>query len=73
MTTIGRNDDRSQVRQRDDSKDAGPAALPWRRRALVSLWVIAFALLGGALAVRWDALVTSLAGAPPAHGRGVER
>ena len=69
-----RIDDRSQVRKRDDNNpDAGRAGLPWTRGALVSLWVIAFALLGGALAVRWDALVTSLAGAPQAHGRGVER
>ena len=45
------------MRRRDENPEPGRAALPWTRRALVSLWVIAFALLGGALAVRWDALV----------------
>jgi hypothetical protein len=61
------------MRSTDESPDADRAAPPWTRRALVSLWVIAFALLGGALAVRWDALVTSLAGAPQANGGGAER
>jgi hypothetical protein len=40
----------------------------WPRRALVSLWVLAFALVGGALAARWDALVARLAGPPAAGG-----
>jgi hypothetical protein len=73
MATSGLNDDRSQVGRRDENPDPGRAGLPWMRRALVSLRVIAFAILGGALAVRWDALVAGLAGAPPAHARGVER
>jgi len=73
MTRNGRDDDRSQVRRRDENKDAGGAAPPWTRRALVSLWVIAFALTGGALAARWDALMTSLAAAPEANGGGAER
>jgi hypothetical protein len=73
MTRNGRNDDRSKMRRRDENPDAGGAAPPWTRRALVSLWVIAFALLGGGLAVRWDALMTSLAGAPSANGGGAER
>jgi hypothetical protein len=52
-------------------KDEGatPAWAPWTRRAFVSLWLIAFALAGGALAVRWDSLISELAGAPrAAHG-----
>ncbi len=61
------------MRKRDESVEAGLSALPWTRGALVSLWVIAFAVVGGALAVRWDALVTSLAGAPKAHGERAER
>ncbi len=61
------------MRKRDENPEAARAALPWTRGALVSLWVLAFALTGAALAVRWDALVTSLAGAPQAQGRGVER
>jgi hypothetical protein len=39
----------------------------WPRRALVSLWVLAFVLAGGVLAVRWDALMARLA-RPPATG-----
>jgi hypothetical protein len=61
------------MRRRDDDPEAGASpVVPWARGALVSLWVIAFALLGGALAVRWDALMTSLADAPSAQG-GAER
>jgi hypothetical protein len=73
MGTSGRNLDRSAMRMRDENPDAGAGALPWTRGAIVSLWVIGFALVGGALAVRWDALMTSLAGAPSAHGEGAER
>jgi len=58
---------------RDENPDVGGGAWPWTRGAIVSLWVIGFALVGGALAVRWDALMTSLAGAPSAHGGGAER
>jgi len=61
------------MRRRDDDPEAGGAAVPWARGALVSLWLIGFALLGGALAVRWDALMTSLADAPSAHEGGAER
>jgi hypothetical protein len=61
------------MRRKSENPEPSRASLPWTRGALVSLWVIAFALLGGALAVRWDALVTSLAGAPSAHGGGAER
>ena len=61
------------MRKRDDDPEAGGAGVPWARGAIVSLWVIAFALLGGALAARWNALMTSLAGAPSAHGGGAER
>jgi len=59
--------------KRDENPPAGEAAAPWTRGALVSLWVIAFALLGGALAVRWDALMTSLAGPPSARAPGAQR
>jgi hypothetical protein len=55
------------MRRKSQNPEPGRAALPWTRGALVSLWVIAFALLGGALAVRWDALVTNLAGVPSAQ------
>ena len=58
---------------RDENPDAGGGALPWTRGAIVSLWVIGFALVGGALAVRWDALMTRLADAPSAHEGGAER
>jgi hypothetical protein len=42
----------------------------WPRRALVSLWLLAFVLVGGALAARWDAVMARLAG-PPATGGAV--
>jgi hypothetical protein len=61
------------MRRRDDDPEAGRVAVPWARGAIVSLWLIAFALLGGALAVRWDSLMTSLAGVPPAQGGGAAR
>jgi hypothetical protein len=61
------------MRRKDENPEPGRASLPWTRSALVSLWVIAFALLGGALALRWDALVSSLAGAPLAHAERAER
>ena len=59
------------MRRRDDPEPGG-AGVPWARGALVSLWLIGFVLLGGALAVRWDALMTSLADAPSAQA-GAER
>jgi hypothetical protein len=61
------------MRKRDENPEAGGAASPWTRSALVSLWLLAFALAGGALAVRWDALMTSLAGAPHAERAGAAR
>jgi hypothetical protein len=39
----------------------------------VSLWLVVFALVGGALAVRWDALMGSLAGAPEAQQGAIRR
>jgi hypothetical protein len=60
------------MRRRDEHPPASGAGAPWTRSALVSLWLIAFALMGGALAVRWDALMASLAGAPQAQ-RGALR
>ena len=68
-----RSDALSLMRRKNENPEPGRASLPWTRGALVSLWVMAFARLGGALAVRWDALVTNLAGAPSAQGRGAER
>ncbi len=61
------------MRAREGNPEPGGGAAPWTRGALVSLWVIAFALLGGALAVRWDGLMASLAGAPSAHEGGARR
>ena len=52
-----------------DSARARPAGAVWPRRALVSLWVVAFVLAGGALAASWDALMARLAG-PPASAAG---
>ena len=57
----------------DENPDVGGGALPWTRGAIVSLWVIAFALVAGALAVRWDALMTSLAEAPQPQHEGGQR
>ncbi|HEY8234926.1 MAG TPA: hypothetical protein VIJ10_19825 [Vicinamibacteria bacterium] len=47
--------------------------MPWTRGALVSLWLVVFAIVGGALAVRWDALIGSLAGAPGAQQGAIRR
>jgi hypothetical protein len=58
--------------RRGDDNPAGGAA-PWPRRALVSLWLVALVLLGGALAARWDALISDLAAAPQAERGGLER
>jgi hypothetical protein len=60
------------MRKKDENPPVSGAAEPWTRRALVSLWLIAFALLGGVLAARWDALMTSLAGAPRAERQGAQ-
>jgi len=59
--------------RKNDSPEPGGGASPWTRGALVSLWLISVALLAGTLAVRWDALMTNLAGAPSASREGVER
>ena len=45
-----------------------PAGAVWPRRALVSLWILAFALAGGALAARWDVVMARLARPPAAGG-----
>jgi hypothetical protein len=60
------------MRRRDENPPASGAGAPWTRGALVSLWLVVFALVGGALAVRWDALMASLAGAPQTE-RGAQR
>jgi hypothetical protein len=55
---------------RGEGKSTGerPAGAVWPRRALVSLWLLAFALAGGALAARWDVVMARLAGPPAAGG-----
>jgi hypothetical protein len=52
------------MRRKDEKELPGPPPPPWTRRALISLWLVAFALAAAALAVRWEALMTSLAGVP---------
>jgi hypothetical protein len=49
------------------------AGSAWPRRVLVSLWVLAFVLGGGALAARWDALMARLAGPPAVAAEGALR
>ncbi len=61
------------MRREADSTRARPAGTVWPRRALVSLWVLAFVLAGGALAASWDALMARLAGPPAAAARGALR
>jgi hypothetical protein len=56
-----------------DSARARPAGAVWPRRVLVSLWVLAFVLAGGALAASWDALMARLAGPPTAAAGGALR
>jgi hypothetical protein len=40
------------------------AKVTWSRRAVVGLWIVAFAVGGGALAARWDVLMARLARPP---------
>jgi len=61
------------MRRADDNPTASGTAVPWTRGALVSLWLVVFALVGGVLAVRWDALIGDLAGAPQAQQGAVRR
>ena len=61
------------MRGAGESARARPAGAGWPRRALVSLWVLGFVLAGGALAVRWDALMARLAGPPAAAVGGALR
>jgi hypothetical protein len=56
------------MREERDSARARHTGAVWPRRVLVSLWVLAFALVGGVLAARWDALMARLAGPPAAGG-----
>ena len=56
------------MRGEGESARERQAGAVWPRRALVSLWVLAFVLVGGALAARWDAVMTRLAGLRPAAG-----
>ena len=58
------------MRGRGESARVRQAGPVWPRRALVSLWLLAFVLVGGALAARWDAVMARLAG-PPATGGAV--
>jgi hypothetical protein len=50
-----------------------PRGATWPRRALISLWLLAFVLAGGALAASWDALMTRLADPPAAASGGALR
>jgi hypothetical protein len=61
------------MRGEGDSARARPAGAVWPRLALVSLWVLAFVLAGGALAASWDALMARLAGPPAAAAGGALR
>lgn len=51
----------------NDAVDAVRAPALWPRRAIVGLWLLAFAAAGVGLALRWDALVARLA-RPPVMG-----
>jgi hypothetical protein len=57
------------MREEADSARARPSGAVWPRRALATLWLLAFVLAGGALAASWDALMARLAG-PPASAPG---
>jgi len=61
------------MRGQGEIERAHPAGAVWPRRAFVSFWVLAFLLAGGALATRWDALMTRLAGPPAAVAGGALR
>jgi hypothetical protein len=52
-----------------DSARARPAGTVWPRRVLVTLWLLAFVLAGGAVAASWDALMARLGG-PPVSAAG---
>ena len=64
---VARGKTASGMRERESARARQPGAV-WPRRALVSLWVLAFVLVGGAVAARWDALMARLAGPPAAGG-----
>ena len=55
------------MRQAGETAREQPAVLAWPRRVLVSLWVLAFVLVGGALVARRDAFLARLA-RPPVTG-----
>jgi hypothetical protein len=57
------------MREEAESARLRPWGAVWPRRALATLWVLAFVLAGGALAASWDALMARLAG-PPASAVG---
>ena len=56
------------MRGQGESARERHAAAVWPRRALVSLFVLAYVLVGGALAARWDVVMARLAGPPAAEG-----
>ncbi len=56
-----------------DSARARPAGTVWPRRVLVSFWLLAFMLAGGALAASWDTLMARLAGPPVSAAVGALR
>jgi hypothetical protein len=56
------------MRGEGEGAGARTAGAVWPRRVLVSLWLVAFVLAGGALAASWDSLMARLAGPPAAAG-----
>jgi hypothetical protein len=55
------------TRHPSEDSQIGPASATWPRRAVIGLWLLAFVIGGGALAINWDSLMTRLA-RPPAGG-----
>jgi hypothetical protein len=53
-----------------DAVRAVPAAVSWRRRGLVGLWLLLLVVAGAGLATRWDALISRLAWQPVANDGG---
>lgn len=61
------------MRRAAENPEAGGAGAPWTRGAVVSLWLVASALVAGTLALRWDAIIARLAAAPSVETGGNER
>jgi hypothetical protein len=56
------------MRHTRDTTWSSPAGGVWPRRAVIGLWVAIFLVGSGALAMRWDGLMTRLARPPLAGG-----